>query len=264
MSQRWYGCALSISSYTINYRGPWSQVLVAPFFNAAPKQVESIERMAIVGLAAGTSARQAEAVFENLIVDGYEIDPGIIEVGRDYFGMDLDNLNVIVQDGRMGLAHSTNLYDIISIDAYRPPYIPWHLATVEFFQIAEDRLVDDGVMVINIGRGPLNRDLVNDLSTTIQAVFPSIFVMDIPGSFNTILFATKQVGSWENFLSNYAHISTSDSHPLLIEAMTTTIDNRQGAPQFTRVYTDDWTPIEWVTNKIVVDFIRSGDLAFLR
>jgi spermidine synthase len=178
--------------------------------------------------------------------------------------MDLDNLNVIVQDGRMGLAHSTNLYDIISIDAYRPPYIPWHLATVEFFQIVEDHLVDDGVMVINIGRSPLNRNLVNDLSTTVQAVFPSIFVMDIPGSFNTILFATKQVGSWENYLSNYAHISTSDSHPLLIEAMTMTIDNRQGAPQFTRVYTDDWTPIEWVTNKIVVDFIRSGDLAFLR
>jgi hypothetical protein len=88
--------------------------------------------------------------------------------------------------------------------------------------------------------------------------------MDIPESLNSVLFATKQVGSWENYLSNYAHISTSDSHPLLIEAMTTTIDNRQGAPQFTRVYTDDWTPIEWVTNKIVVDFIRSGDLAFLR
>jgi hypothetical protein len=49
-----------------------------------------------------------------------------------------------------------------------------------------------------------------------------------------------------------------DTPKLLLEAMTTTISAQQPAPETTRVYTDDHTPIEWVTNKIVVDFILSG------
>ena len=85
-----------------------------------------MRRIAIVGLAAGTTARQAAAVFPNVVIDGFEIDPEIVEVGRRYFDMNLPNLNVIVQDGRWGLANSPEKYDLICVDAYRPPYIPWH------------------------------------------------------------------------------------------------------------------------------------------
>jgi len=242
----------------LNYEGPWSQVLVAPFFNPAPHPKQSVERIAIVGLAAGTTARQANAVFDEIHIDGFEIDPKIVDVGRTYFEMDQPNLDVHVQDGRWGLAHSDSTYDIISVDAYRPPYIPWHMTTVEFFQIVNDRLTEDGVMVINIGRSPLDRTLVNDLSTTIRQVFPAIFVMDIPGSFNTMVFATKQPGSWENLIQNYGVLTDANADPLLLESMATTIYYRQPQPEITRVYTDDHAPIEWLTNKIVVDFILSG------
>jgi hypothetical protein len=88
--------------------------------------------------------------------------------------------------------------------------------------------------------------------------------MDIPDTFNTILFATYQDGSWENFISNYQIISNADVHPLLIEAMTATIENRQASTQMTRVYTDDRTPIEWITNKIVMDTLLSGEFEFLQ
>jgi spermidine synthase len=243
----------------LNYFGPWSQVLVAPFFNEAPHTLDEVDSIAIVGLAAGTTARQATAVYgEDVAIDGFEIDPQIVEVGRTYFEMDEPNLDVIVADGRWGLAHSEKTYDIISVDAYRPPYIPWHMTTLEFFQIVHERLDDDGVMVINIGRSPLDRALVNDLATTIRQVFPTVFVMDVPGSFNSILFATRQPGSWDNFWANYTELVQSDAPELLLEAMTTTLTYQQPAPETTRVYTDDRTPIEWVTNKIVVDFILAG------
>ncbi len=88
-----------------------------------------MQSMAIIGLAAGTVARQATAVFGPLPIDGYEIDPQIIEVGRQYFDMNEPNLNAIAQDGRWGLEHSDRKYTIIGVDAYRPPYIPWHLTT---------------------------------------------------------------------------------------------------------------------------------------
>lgn len=244
----------------IIYYGPWSQVLVAPLFNPAPHSLDSVERLAIVGLAAGTTARQAAVVYEGIEMDGFEIDPVIVDVGRRYFDMNQPTLSVSVQDGRWGLAHVDKAYDIISVDAYRPPYIPWHMTTVEFFQIVHDHLTEDGVMVINIGRSPLDRTLINDLGTTIRQVFPSIFVMDLPESFNSILFATKQPGGWEHFVENFHLLSNTGVHPLLLEAMALTYNNRQATPEQTRVYTDDRTPIEWLSNKIVLDFIISGGM----
>jgi hypothetical protein len=79
--------------------------------------------------------------------------------------------------------------------------------------------------------------------------------MDIPDSFNSILFATKKPGSWDNFLQNYIYLSEDDAPFLLLQTMSTTITHRQETPEMTRVYTDDRTPIEWVTNKIVIDFL---------
>lgn len=248
----------------LNYHGPWSQVLVAPFFNAPPKNVELIEKMAILGMAAGTTARQAQAVYDHIKIDGFEIDPLIIEVGQKYFGMDFPNLTVFIQDGRVGLEKSDVFYDIISVDAYRPPYIPWHMTTLEFFEMVYERLGEEGVLVINIGRSPIDRVLVNDLSTTIKQVFPTIFVMDIPDSFNTILFATKKPGSWEYFIENFQKLGSSDASPLLLEAMATTIVFQQPTPVMTRVYTDDLAPIEWVTNKMVIDYFLSGGLEDLQ
>jgi spermidine synthase len=244
----------------LNYHGPWSQVLVAPFFNASPHSFDSVENIAIIGLAAGTTARQATAVFGDVQIDGFEIDPKIVEVGLEYFDMTQTNLNVVVQDGRWGLSHSDATYDIISIDAYRPPYIPWHMTTLEFFQMVNDHLTPDGVMVINIGRSPLDRTLVNDLGTTINQVFPTIFVTDLPGSFNSILFATKKPGSWENVAMNYHRLLDEEVHPLLLEAMAVAYNHQQPAPEMTQVYTDDRAPIEWLTNKIVVDYLLSEGL----
>ena len=135
------------------YYGSWMQFLVAPFFynNFKPEQVE---RIAIIGLAGGTTSRQATAVFGPISIDGYEIDPGIIEVGRTYFDMNQPNLNAIAQDGRWGLTKSPYRYTFIGIDAFRPPYIPWHLTTQEYFQSVRDHLIESGSLVINVGRAP--------------------------------------------------------------------------------------------------------------
>jgi hypothetical protein len=132
------------------------------------------------------------------------------------------------------------------------------MTTVEFFDLVFDHLTEDGVLVINIGRSPLDRTLVNDLGTTIQQVFPTVFVMDLPGSFNTLLFATKSPGSWQNFYHNYSTLEGSGANSLLLEAMALTINYRQEPPVESRVYTDDRAPIELLTNKMVLDFILAG------
>jgi spermidine synthase len=249
----------------LNYYGPWEQVLVAPFYNAAPVRPDEIKNIAIVGLAAGTTARQAALVFPEVEIDGFEIDPKIVDVGRQYFDMNQPNLNVIIQDGRWGLDHSKKLYQVISVDAYRPPYIPWHLTTQEFFQIVHDHLTPDGVLVINIGRGPDDRRLIDALGTTVGTIFPSIHVMDIPNTFNSILFATVQPTTVQNLADNLAFLAgKNDTSPLLLESMILSYANIQPVPEETVVFTDDRAPIEWLTNAMVFDYFVKGGLELLQ
>jgi spermidine synthase len=221
--------------------------------------------VAIVGLAAGTTARQMTAVYGQIPIDGFEIDPKIVEVGKKYFEMTMPNLNIIIGDGRLNLERSTQSYDIIAVDAYRPPYIPPHMTTQEFFQIAAAHLTEDGVLAINSASVPGDRRLINGLATTIGTVFPSIYMVDIPGSLNTVIFATKQSTRPENFAQNLLVLSENMTvHPLLLASMQTTFANLKTDHETTTVFTDDLAPIEWIVNDMVIRFILGGGTEYLQ
>ena len=242
---------------TLEYGGPWQQFLVGPFFYPDRRPAD-VHRIAIVGLAAGTSARQAAAVFPEVTIDGIEIDPKIVAVGRRYFAMDLPNLNVIVQDGRWGLESSPYRYDLICVDAYRPPYIPPHLTTQEFFRIAADHLTPDGTLVINVGRAPGDRRLIDGLATTLGTIFPSVYVMDIPDTFNSMIYATRQPTARQNLSANLAALSAAGAPRLLVDSLDLAWANLQPPAQHTLVFTDDLAPIEWITNNMILNFLLGG------
>ena len=50
----------------------------------------------------------------------------------------------------------------------------------ETFDRVTAHLTDNGVLVVNIGRAPNDRRLINDLGATILSVLPSAHVMDLP------------------------------------------------------------------------------------
>ncbi len=249
---------------TLQYNGPWEEFSVGPYFYANRKPSD-VRRMAIVGLAAGTAARQATAIYPWILIDGFELDPKIVEVGRKYFDMNMPNLNVVIGDGRLNLERSPYQYDIIAVDAYRPPYIPPHMTTQEFFAICASHLTDEGVLTLNVGSVPGDRRLIDGLATTMATIFPSVHVMDIPGTLNSILFATKQPTSQANFASNYLALSQmSGVHPLLINTMAVTLTSLKPGYDTTTVFTDDRAPIEWIVNDMVVKFVLQGGLEFLQ
>lgn len=249
---------------TLQYNGPWDQFLAGPYFYAN-RRPSSVQRVAIVGLAAGTAARQMTAVYGDIPIDGFELDPKIVEVGQKYFGMTMPNLNVFVGDGRLNLERSPDKYDIIAVDAYRPPYIPPHMTTQEFFEIIASHLADDGVLTINSASVPGDRRLINGLATTMGTVFPSIYTVDMPGSLNTMIFATKQPTRAEDFAANLVAFSADPSvHPLLINTMQTTFTGLKSGYEVTTVFTDDHAPIEWIVNDMVVRFILGGGTDYLQ
>lgn len=249
---------------TLAYGGPWELFLAGPYFNADQRPAD-VQRMAIVGLAAGTVARQATAVYAALPIDGFEIDPRIVDVGRQYFDMNMPNLEVHVEDGRLGLEQSPHLYDIIAVDAYRPPYIPPHMTTREFFQICASKLTEDGVLTINAASVPGDRRLINGLATTMRSVFPSVHVMDIPGTLNTMIFATRQPTRPEDFAVNLLALAQDPAtHPLLLTAAQTVFAHLEPGFETSTVFTDDRAPIEWIVNDMVVRFVLGGQVETLQ
>lgn len=230
--------------------GTWDYFSIAPFFNPPPFGPEQVKRVAIIGLAAGTIARQYTAVYGPLPIDGIEIDPKIIQAGRDYFQMNEPNLNVIVGDGRNVLAHSAQRYDVIGVDAYRLPYIPWHLTTREFFAQARAHLTDTGVLVINVGRTEDDYRLVEAMVATLQTVFPSVHVINLPGTFNAIVVATAQPSAPEHLRANLPLLK----HPLLQQVASEALQNLRPATPGPTVFTDDQAPVEQMTNAIVLRF----------
>ncbi|NWG16660.1 MAG: fused MFS/spermidine synthase [Chloroflexi bacterium] len=249
----------SPNTYADDHR-TWSFFLTAPYFNNPPFAPADVESLSIIGLAAGTIARQYTAVYGRIPIDGIEIDPGIIEAGARYFEMNasaMPNLTIYAQDGRYMLNQLTRQYTVIAVDAYRPPYIPWHLTTVEFFQEVRRHLTDSGVVAINVGRTNTDRRLVDALSTTLRAVFPDVYAMDVPNSFNTILVATSQPASSENLARNLSALP-ADADPLLRDALTWGVTQQVPVRYSDLIFTDDRAPLETLVDSLVLNFLFSG------
>jgi predicted membrane-bound spermidine synthase len=236
--------------------GPWDYFLVAPYFNPPPYTPDHVESVALIGLAAGTMARQYTAVYGPLPIDGIEIDPQIVDTGREYFAMDQPNLDVIVADGRYALAHSDDRYTVVGVDAYRLPYIPPHLTTVEFFRQVRDHLTADGVVAINVGHTPEDYRLVEAMLATLLRVFPSAHVIDVPNSFNAVVVATIQPSEAGNLLLNLPNLEGDEFlYPTALQAAA----NLRSVHPGTVTFTDDRNAIEWMTNALVLDFVLRGN-----
>lgn len=249
---------------TLDYGGPWEQFLIGPYFypDADPSRVH---RMAIVGLAAGTTARQATAVYGPIPIDGFELDPKIVEVGRMFFGENMPNLSTHIGDGRWNLAQSPYQYDIIAVDAYRPPYIPPHMTTLEFFRICAAHLTEQGVLGINVGSVPGDRRLINGLATTMASVFPSVHLMDIPGTLNTMIYATMEPTTRSDFAANLIRFRSDPKiHPLLLSTMEVTWNSLLPGYEASQVFTDDRAPIERIVDDMVIQFALGEDIKGLQ
>ncbi|MAG36630.1 MAG: spermine synthase, partial [Dehalococcoidia bacterium] len=151
--------------------GPWDYFLVAPYF-APDKKPADVQSMLMLGSAAGTTLRQYTEVYGPIPLEGVEIDPRIIDIGKRFFQMTMPNARTIAQDGRYYLRTADKTYDVIGIDAYRQPYIPFHMTTREFFTEIRSLLNPGGVTAINVGRTERDFRLVNALASTMKLVHP--------------------------------------------------------------------------------------------
>jgi spermidine synthase len=240
-------------------RAYWDYVLVAPYYNLS-HSLDTIRRTAIIGMGAGTMAKELTYFYGPVPIDGVEIDPDIIQIGREYFGLNEPNVDAITQDGRYYLRTTTKQFDLISVDAYQTPYIPFQMTTEEFFQEVRDHLTPDGSVVINVGRTPEDVRLVDVISRTMRAVFPAVYVITVPAPKDTLILNSLIVANTTPATLDQLRGRMQDlSNPVLRTLGMQAVQNTAVVPATTGlVFTDDHAPVEQVVDNMIIRYLRTG------
>jgi spermidine synthase len=235
---------------TVLTGGVWDAFLVGPMLLERPAK-----RLAILGNAGGTVARAFGVYYPDVEIDGVEIDPVVSDVGRRYLGMsDNPRLNVHDADARPFLRSTEETYDLVYVDAYHQPYVPFYLATREFFELVRDRLRPGGVIALNVATVPGDARLRDGLVSTLRAVFPEVRMWPAL-RFNHLVFGlTKPM--------------TTGIHPeraplglypeLRLLAREFDLHLTQPLDASVRPWTDDRAPVEWITDRMIVEYAVEG------
>lgn len=127
-------------------------------------------RILEIGFGGGRTAWYLHRFLPKSEVTSVELDPEVVALARKYFGIkDEPNFSVAAGDGRLYVKKSTEQYDMIMVDAYRGPFVPFHLLTREFYELLKSRLAPGGVLVQNVEPSTM---LFDSAAATIGAVFP--------------------------------------------------------------------------------------------
>jgi len=175
-------------------------------------------------------------------VDVVEINPAVVSVAQQFFGLQPDKLHITIDDGRHFLNRCHKQYDTVILDAFLGDSSPSHLLTREAFDSIRAVLRPGGTLVINsfADLSPGRDFFTASLSKTLKAVFPGVR-MHYSDSGAAFFVASNRP------LSGFVH--TPDLvgiHPLVhgqtVAALANVVET---APAHGLVLTDDYNPVEF-------------------
>jgi len=148
------------------------------FFALAGRFAPRLERVLVLGGGGYSAPRRLLADHPGLAVDVVELDPGVTDLARRFFGLaDLPGLTLFHEDGRTFLNRDHPPYDAVLVDVFDSHYVPpFHLTTLEAVRRVRALLAPDGVVMVNCIaalRGPASA-LLRAQAATWAAVFPAV------------------------------------------------------------------------------------------
>ena len=213
-------------------------------------RARAAQSVAMLGTAAGTTVRQYARFLPDAQVDAVEIDGELLDIGRRYFDLeDRPQLHTIAEDARPFLRRSGGGYDVIMVDAYRQPYIPFYLTTKEFFELARERLAPGGVVAINVGHPKGSDRLEKVLCATLRSAFANV-ARDPLNDTNTILMGSDAPLTGGRLLD----ASRARCPPTCARSPCARPRRLRPGLGGGRVYTDDHAPVEWLVDESLVEY----------
>jgi spermidine synthase len=118
-------------------------------------------------------------------VDYVELDPLIVEVGRQYVGENLsdDRINILQTDGRLFVKRTDRRYDVVIVDLPDPSTFQVNrFYTRQFFDEVKRILTNDGVLSFSLGQyeNYVSKELATLIAVahrTLQKVFRNVLIL---------------------------------------------------------------------------------------
>jgi spermidine synthase len=207
-----------------------------------PKKIASILE---IGSGGGRTSWYLHRFLPDVPVISVELDQAVIDLAHQYFGIkDEPNYRTINSDGRIFLSNTKDRYDIILIDAYRGPFVPFHLLTKEFYQIVKDHLAEGGVVAQNVEPSTM---LFDSAIKTMNAVFPQIDFYLAEGNIVTIGYDGPELTNADlNAVAvrRQAELKLRYDLPAMLAARKRLADNPNAISPTAKLLTDDFAPVE--------------------
>ena len=206
----------------------------------------------ILGMGTGTFATQCRRYFDNMEIEGVEIDGRITALAEEYFRLPED-VKVTTYDGRAFLNAVDKKYDVIMVDAYQDITIPFQMSSLEFFTMVKEHLKEEGVMVVNMNmRGTREGNINQYLADTISCVFSNVYTVDVAYSTNRELFASNCPDMLEKFQTNIQATGQEELRVLMERVQSGLTAYEAGTYRMT----DDKAPVELLGMQVIDDLIR--------
>lgn len=228
----------------------YDTAMAAPLMADARKK-ENLDVL-ILGMGSGTYARQCQFYFDNLTMEGVEIDEKITDIARQYFDLP-ENVKVTTYDGRAYLQAVDRTYDVIMVDAYQDITIPFQMSSREFFKLVKEHLNENGVMVVNMNMQAKEEGNINDyLTDTIAGVFDTVYAADVRGTTNRELFASDNRQIKEILENNIPDIEDGELRAMMDEVAENLVLCEKGG----YLLTDDQAPVELLGIQVIDGLIE--------
>lgn len=241
----------------------YDYALAAPFM-AGVDEKETADIL-ILGMGTGTYARQCTKYFDNVTVEGVEIDQKITDLATEYFALPTE-IPVTTYDGRAYLQAVDKKYDVIMVDAYQDITIPFQMSSVEFFTLVKEHLKEGGIMVVNMnmksdstGADGTGDSINAYLADTIAGVFDCVYTVDVRGATNRELFASENPGMVK-MLEEHAGKTADVALSGMMEKVSGSLAAYESGG---RILTDDKAPVELLGMR-VIDGLIADEIGYYK
>ncbi len=245
---------LLLNGYPMSYKEK-EETLEMYFYDAMAvfPRIVSSEEILILGFASGTVSGKIETFFPEVKVVGVEIDPKVVQLSKEHFGLkESEKLKVFVDDARHYLQVNEKKHGIIFNNAINAKFIPFHLVSKEFFELSSKRLKKDGVLV-NYSFYSKEKTLLRDsISRTMCEVFPDVYYLNFPLQQVSLLFGFKKKTTKEELIQRIDSAKPTTENEDAKELMDYFKEIKKFDCLQGQIITDDKNPIDQITLEQII------------
>ena len=209
-------------------------------FTIAMAYPKALNSMLMIGMGGGSTSWYIHQALPDVKITAIELDPEIVRLAEKYYQLKEDKrFRIVIRDGRVHILRDKTRHDMIFIDAYRGPFVPFHLMTREFFNLAKKRLRPGGVIIQNIEPTTM---LYDRTISTLVSVFDQVEVFRAGGNVVAVAY-DGEAKKIEDVVARAKALQKTYQFrynlPELIEKRAIILDYETGQPALT----DDFAPV---------------------